>query len=93
VATAVGATPELIEDGVHGLLVPPDDAVGLARAVGRLLDDPALARRLGEAARRRARERYSRTAMVRRFEDFYESLLNGERGVVGASFKPARTPR
>jgi glycosyltransferase involved in cell wall biosynthesis len=74
VATAVGATPELIEDGVHGLLVPPDDPVRLARAIARLLDDPALARRLGEAARRRARQRYSREAMVRRFEDFYEHL-------------------
>jgi glycosyltransferase involved in cell wall biosynthesis len=84
VATAVGATPELIEDGVHGLLVPPDDAVSLARAVGRLLDDPALARRLGEAARRRARARYSREAMVRRFEDFYEGLVAGARNATRA---------
>jgi glycosyltransferase involved in cell wall biosynthesis len=75
VATAVGATPELIEDGAHGLLVPPGDAAALARAVGRLLADPAQARRLGEAARWRARERYGREAMVRRFEDFYAGLL------------------
>jgi glycosyltransferase involved in cell wall biosynthesis len=74
VATAVGATPELVVDGVHGLLVPPGDAGVLAAAIERLLRDPALARRLGEAARRRARERYGREAMVRRFEDFYESL-------------------
>jgi glycosyltransferase involved in cell wall biosynthesis len=75
VATVVGAAAELIEDGVHGLLVPPGDAARLASAIGRLLDDRGLARRLGEAARRRARERYSREAMVRRFEDFYEGLF------------------
>jgi glycosyltransferase involved in cell wall biosynthesis len=74
VATAVGATPELIEDGVHGLLVPPGDAASLAGALTRLLRDPDLARRLGAAARRRALKRYSRAAMVRRFEDFYERL-------------------
>ena len=75
VATAVGAAAELIEDGIHGLLVPPGDDERLAEAIGRLLADPVLARRLGAAARRRTRERYSREAMVRRFEDFYEGLL------------------
>jgi glycosyltransferase involved in cell wall biosynthesis len=81
VATAVGAAPELIEDGTHGLLVPPDDASRLAEAVGRLLSDPALAQRLAEAARRRAWERYSREAMVRRFEDFYLRLADIRRAV------------
>jgi glycosyltransferase involved in cell wall biosynthesis len=75
VATAVGAASDLIEDGVHGLLVPPDDAVRLADAVGRLLADRDLARRLAAAARRRARARYGREAMVRRFEDFYVNLV------------------
>jgi len=74
VATAVGATPELLQDGVHGLLVPPGDAEALARAVDRLLRDPGLASRLGAAARRRARARFSREAMVRRFEAFYLQL-------------------
>jgi len=80
VATAVGAAPELIDDGVHGLLVPPRDAARLANAIARLLDDRELARRLGEAARRRALECFSRAAMMRRFEDFYAGLLpdNGE---------------
>jgi glycosyltransferase involved in cell wall biosynthesis len=76
VATAVGATAELIEDGTHGLLVPPGDAVALARAIARLLGDPGLAGRLGEAARWRAREGYGRDAMVRRFEDFYAGLVS-----------------
>ena len=75
VATAVGAAAELIDDGVHGLLVPPDDAGKLAEAIDRLLKNPGLARRMGEAARRRVRERYSREAMVERFTDFYERLM------------------
>jgi glycosyltransferase involved in cell wall biosynthesis len=74
VATAVGATPDLIIDGEHGLLVPPEDAPALAAAIDRLLRDPELAGRLGAAARRRARARYGRAAMVRRFQEFYESL-------------------
>lgn len=74
VATAVGATPELIADGVHGLLVPPGDAIALAAALDRLVRQPALAVRMGEAARRRACEHYSRQRMIERFEDFYVAL-------------------
>ena len=75
VATAVGATAELIEQGVHGLLVPPGDDAALAAAIAHLLSDRALAARLGAAARRRATERFSRAAMVRRFEAFYGGLV------------------
>jgi glycosyltransferase involved in cell wall biosynthesis len=74
VATTVGAAAELIDDGVHGLLVPANDAGKLAEAIGRFLKNPGLAQRLGEAARRRVRERYSREAMVQRFTEFYERL-------------------
>ncbi len=75
VASAVGGNVRLIEDGVSGLLVPPGDVGRLVAAVGRLLSDPALAARLGAAARRRVEQRYSRPAMVRRFEDFYQGLV------------------
>ncbi len=79
VATAVGAVPELISDGIHGLLVPPDDAGALAAAIARLLADRDLASRLAESARQRAVERYSRPAMVRRFEEFYTRLVYSRR--------------
>jgi glycosyltransferase involved in cell wall biosynthesis len=75
VATAVGAAPELIEPGVHGLLVPPGDVDALTGALRRLLDDPGLAGRLGAAARRRIEESYGRAAMVRRFEAFYADCV------------------
>jgi glycosyltransferase involved in cell wall biosynthesis len=75
VATSVGGNPRLIDDGVHGLLVPPDDPSALTAAIGRLLSDADLAVQLGQAARRRVEERYSREAMVRRFEMFYLCLM------------------
>ena len=51
VATRVGAIPELVRDGVTGLLVPPADPPALARAIQRLLDAPELAAALGQAGR------------------------------------------
>ena len=56
VAAAAGGTPEVVEEGVSGLLVPYADPPALARALDRVLADDGLARSLGEAARRRARE-------------------------------------
>jgi glycosyltransferase involved in cell wall biosynthesis len=53
-ATDVGGVGEVLEEGRSGLLVPPDDPVALAEAIGRLADDPALAARLARAARARA---------------------------------------
>jgi glycosyltransferase involved in cell wall biosynthesis len=53
VAAAVGGIPELVRDGVDGLLVPPGDPVALAGAIDRLIADPALAARLGASGRAR----------------------------------------
>jgi glycosyltransferase involved in cell wall biosynthesis len=59
VATAVGGLPEVVADGVTGLLVPAGDAGALARAIVRLLDDEGLRRRLGAGGRRLVAERFS----------------------------------
>ncbi len=56
VAYRSAAIPEVIPDGEAGLLVPPDDPKALARALIRLLRDPSLRRKMGEAGRRRARQ-------------------------------------
>lgn len=77
VATRVGGVPDLIEDGVHGLVVEPGDATGLAAAIGRMLADPEAARRMGEAARDRRRREFTVELMVRRFEALYERLAQG----------------
>src|SRR5215510_7887197 len=74
VATNVGGTPEAIEDGVNGLLVPPSDPQAMAMAIGALLSAPTRARRLGEAARQTINERYSMERMVSATEQLYEAL-------------------
>jgi len=74
VSTRVGGVPELVEDGVHGLLVEPRDPGALAAAIGRLLHDPGEARRLGEQGRERQQRELSLDAMVSKIEDLYEEL-------------------
>ena len=75
VASAVGGIPEVITDGVDGLLVPPEDSAALAAAIGSLLADPALADRLGEAGYRTVAERFSIDAQVKRIEAVYDEEL------------------
>jgi glycosyltransferase involved in cell wall biosynthesis len=81
VATRVGGVPDLIETGVHGLLVPPRDEAGLAAAIGRLLDDRDAARQMAERARQRRRAEFDIEAAARRMESLYEELY--ERAVAG----------
>lgn len=64
VASATGGIPEIVEDGRTGLLVPPRDSAALAQAVIRVLSEPELARRLGEAAHAHVAGRHSVQAMV-----------------------------
>jgi glycosyltransferase involved in cell wall biosynthesis len=59
VATDVSAIPELIEPGVTGILVPPNDPVELARAIGMLIDDPATRDALGAAGVRRVHAKFA----------------------------------
>ncbi len=72
VATAVGGVPELIEDGRHGLLVAAHQPEALAAAIGRLLAEPGLGARLGEAARERFLEQFTVGRMVERMSEIYE---------------------
>ncbi|MEN3284946.1 MAG: hypothetical protein V7607_6086 [Solirubrobacteraceae bacterium] len=80
VATRVGGLPDLIDDGVHGLLVPRRDPAALAGALHALLGDPGRRRAMGEAGRRRRREQFDFEVMVQRLEDLYERLYAGRRG-------------
>jgi glycosyltransferase involved in cell wall biosynthesis len=58
VASRVSGIPEVVEDGVTGWLVPPEDPRALAAALSQALEDPGEARRRGEAGRRRVDERF-----------------------------------
>jgi glycosyltransferase involved in cell wall biosynthesis len=74
VATSVGGTPELVADGETGLLVPPRDSGALADALGRLLEDPELRARMGEAGYRRVADRFAADTMTRRVLEVYDEI-------------------
>jgi glycosyltransferase involved in cell wall biosynthesis len=74
VATRVGGLPELIDDGVSGLLVPPGAPDTLAAGIARLINEPGLGRRLGQAAQRRQRAELSVEAMLGHLQDIYLDL-------------------
>lgn len=79
VASHVGGNPEIVDDGESALLVPPDDPDALAQAVNRLLDDPQLAARLGQAAANRAHREFQPDTIVARTLDFYREVLHRHR--------------
>jgi glycosyltransferase involved in cell wall biosynthesis len=74
IASRVGAAAEVMRDGETALLVPGGDAPELARALGRLLDDPALRQRLGQAAGAVARERFTAARVAERLLEHYREL-------------------
>jgi glycosyltransferase involved in cell wall biosynthesis len=79
VATRVGGIPDLIDHGVEGLLVEPQDAAGLGDALARVLDDPEEARRMGERARARRRREFDIDVMVENLQNLYLELYAGTR--------------
>ena len=74
VLTDIRGCREVARNGREALLVPPRDPAALARAIARLAADPALRRRLGTAARSRARERFSEAEVAERVVDHYRRL-------------------
>ena len=75
VATTTGGLPEIVQDDETGVLVPPGDADALARAVTRLLQDPARCRQLGEAGRARVAAHFTVETMMDSLASGYETLL------------------
>lgn len=71
VATAVGGTPDLVEEGVTGHLVPSDDEAALATAISACYAEPQLARQYGQTARARSLSRFDLDAMVRAYSDLF----------------------
>jgi glycosyltransferase involved in cell wall biosynthesis len=75
VASNVGPLPEVVEDGVTGVLVPSQDPKSLAEAVSRLASDADLMRRYGEAARTRVRQTFRIEMSIAQLEALYEDVL------------------
>lgn len=80
VATAMGGTVEQIEDGVSGILVPPDDPGELGNAICRLLGNPALRRKMGAAAAQRIHALTANDRFAREIVDFYTEVLARREG-------------
>jgi glycosyltransferase involved in cell wall biosynthesis len=78
IATRVGGNPEVIEDGVSGLLVPPRDSTALAAAMGRLLENEDLAFKFGQAGMRRVSELFSLEGSVHQTEHLYQQLVEAK---------------
>jgi glycosyltransferase involved in cell wall biosynthesis len=77
VATRAGAIPEVVDDGVTGTLVPPEDPAALAGALVELARQPALGREFGLAGFARLRAHFSPETMARETAALYDSLFGG----------------
>lgn len=76
ISTWITGIPELIRDGIDGLLTAPSDEVALAEAIARLMDDAGLRQRLGKAGRKRVIERYNLRPNVARLAEVFETQLD-----------------
>ncbi len=79
VATCVAGTPEVIDDGVEGILVPPRDPCSLAKALQRMADDPGMRIAMGRRGEQRVRGAFSLKRVARDVCDVYASLLSSPR--------------
>jgi glycosyltransferase involved in cell wall biosynthesis len=77
VATCLASGPELVEDGISGLLADPSNPADLAEKINLLLDDPELAQKLGINARQRVLEKFDLRDLGPRNLAFYQSVLQG----------------
>jgi L-malate glycosyltransferase len=82
VATAVGGTPELVQDGITGWLVPPSDAEALATRIRELLHDAVRARQMGERGRAFVLARFSAERQVMKLTKIYQALLSARMRVL-----------
>lgn len=75
IATRVGGVPEIVEDGVNGVLVPRDDPGALASAMMALLQDRDLRSRMGQLGRRQAEQRFAAPVIARQLEQLLTPLM------------------
>ncbi|MGZ8432248.1 MAG: glycosyltransferase [Candidatus Deferrimicrobiaceae bacterium] len=80
IVTPVGGVPEVVKDGINGLIVPAGDPTALAAAIWRVHEDPVGASVLGGAAEATVRNRYSHRTTARRIMEIYEQVLGPRAG-------------
>lgn len=74
VATSVGGVPDVVTDGVNGLLVPPGDGEAMTESWRRILRDPARSQRMGERARQDVIGRFGLERMLEKMRALYKSI-------------------
>ena len=80
VGTNIGGLPDLVEEGVNGVLVPPGSSTALSEAITRTLRDPEQLERMGECGRARFEARHSWARTAKETLDLYRRLMNGPPG-------------
>jgi len=88
VATWVDGTPEVVQDGITGRLVPPADPPALSEAMLELLRNPSQAHRMGEAARQNALARFDLSRQVEATAKVYREVLESAGRETGSSKQP-----
>jgi glycosyltransferase involved in cell wall biosynthesis len=83
IAPFIAGIPELIHSGEDGILVPASDADLLAEAIEKLIDDPALCRRLAQAGRRTVMDNYNLAANIERLASVFDRRLQWKRQEAG----------
>jgi glycosyltransferase involved in cell wall biosynthesis len=78
IASAVGGLPEVVQDGVTGILVPPNDSHALLTSLEKLIAEPELRTQMGQAGRHRAAN-YSATVVVPQIERVYREVVAASR--------------
>ena len=78
IATDVGGNPELVTDGTHGLIVPPQDPESMAHAMATYIHDPGLRHQHGVAGRERVVTDFSMDAMMAGYRKIYSDTLLGQ---------------
>ena len=76
VAANVGGVPDLVEDGKTGLMCDPLNAESMRNAIGKMLENPALAKELAANARQQAREKFHPLVVAKRHVEIYQEVLS-----------------
>jgi len=79
IVTDVPGCRHFVEDGVQGLVVPPEDVEALARAIARLVNDPQLRNDMGKAARQRVLDKFTKTHVINDVANVYDRLVKRQR--------------
>jgi glycosyltransferase involved in cell wall biosynthesis len=79
VASDIGGVPEVVEEGISGYLVPPGRAEPLARAILKMLGDPAKMQSMGAAGYERVRREFTFEAQTEKLEAIYRQMINGSK--------------